>query len=91
MDLADNLCQIVFAIAVGFLLVAIFYRGGSLLPCIIVHAAINTLSTFANDTNLTAEMHLLHLVVLIVITVAYTLILTRTLPQKQWKEGCKNE
>ena len=91
MDLVDNLCQIVFAIAVGFLLVTIFYRGGSLLPCIIVHAAINTLSTFANDTDLTAEMHLLHLVVLIVITVAYTLILTRTLPQKQWKEGCKNE
>lgn len=91
MDLVDNLCQIVFAIAVGFLLVTIFYRGGSLLPCIIVHSAINTLGTFANDTNLTAEMHLLHLIVLIVITVAYTLILTRTLPQKQWKEGCKNE
>ena len=91
MDLVDNLCQIVFAIAVGFLLVTIFYRGGSLLPCIIVHAAINTLSTFANDTNLTAEMHLLHLVVLIVVTVAYTLILTRTLSQKQWKGGCKNE
>ena len=91
MDLVDNLCQIVFAIAVGFLLVTIFYRGGSLLPCIIVHAAINTLSTFANDTNLTAEMHLLHLVVLIAVTVVYTLILTRTLPQKQWKEGCKNE
>ena len=91
MDLVDNLCQIVFAIAVGFLLVTIFYRGGSLLPCILVHAAINTLSTFANDMNLTTEMHLLHLVALIVITVAYMLILTRTLPQKQWKEGCKNE
>ena len=83
MDLVNNLCQIVFAIAVGFLLVTIAYRGGSLLPCIIVHAAINTLSTFANDTNLTTEMHLLHLAVLIVITVAYTLILTRTLPKAQ--------
>ena len=91
MDLVNNLCQIVFAIAVGFLLVTIAYRGGSLLPCIIVHAAINTLSTFANDTNLTTEMHLLHLAVLIAVTVVYTLILTRTLPQKQWKEGCKNE
>lgn len=91
MDLVDNLCQIVFAIVVGFLLVTIFYRGGSLLPCIIVHSAINTLGTFANDANLTAEMHLIHLAVLIVITVAYTLILTRTLPPKQWKEGCKNE
>ena len=83
MDVVNNLCQIVFAIAVGFLLVTIFCRGGSLLPCIIVHAAINTLSTFANDTNLTTEIHLLHLAALIVTTVAYTLILTRTLPKKQ--------
>jgi len=45
-----------FAIAVGFLLVTIFYRGGSLLPCIIVHSAINTLGTFANDANLTTEI-----------------------------------
>ena len=91
MDVVGNLCQIVFAIAVGFLLVTIFYRGGSLLPCILVHSAINTLGTFANDMNLTTETHLLHLAALIVITVAYTLILTRTLPQKQRKEGCKNE
>lgn len=85
MNLLNNLCQIVFAIAVGFLLVTIFYRSGSLLPCIIVHSVINMLSTFANDTNLTAEMHLLHIAILIVITVIYTLILTRTLPKKQWE------
>ena len=90
MDLVNNLCQIVFAVAVGFLLVTIFYRGGSLLPCIIVHSAINTLGTFANDTDLTAEMHLLHLAVLIVITAAYTLILTRTLPKNQWAKEDRN-
>lgn len=83
MDLVGNLCQIVFAIAVGFLLVTVFYRGGSLLPCILVHSAINTLGTFANDMNLTTETHLLHLAVLIAVTVAYTLILTRTLPKAQ--------
>ena len=83
MNLANNLCQIVFAIAVGFLLVTIFYRGGSLLPCIIVHSAINTLGTFANDANLTTETQLLHIAVLIAVTVAYTLILTKTLPKKQ--------
>ena len=83
MNLVNNLSQIVFAITVGFLLVTIFYRGGSLLPCIFVHAAINTLGTFANDMNLTTETHLLHLAVLIAVTVAYTLILTRTLPKAQ--------
>ena len=85
MDLINNLCQIVFAIAVGFLLVTLFYRGGSLLPCIIVHSAINTLGTFANDADLTTEMHLLHLAILIAVTVAYTLILTKTLPKRAEK------
>ena len=69
MDLVNNLCQIVFAIAVGFLLVTIFYRGGSLIPCILVHSAINMLGTFANDAELTAEMQLLHIAALIAITV----------------------
>ena len=45
----------------------------------------NGIGTFANDTNLTTETQLLHLVVLIVITVTYTLILIRTLPKKQWE------
>ena len=83
--------QLTFAIAVGFLLVTIFYRGGSLLPCILVHSAINTLGTFAGDAGLTMEMRLLHLSVLIAITVAYTLILTRTLPNSQRKVGYENE
>ncbi len=85
MDLVSNLCQIVFAIAVGFLLVTIFYRGGSLIPCILVHSAINTLGTFANDADLTAERRLLHIAALIAITAAYTLVLTRTLPKKHTK------
>ena len=85
MELVSNLCQIIFATAVGFLLVTIFYRGGSLLPCILVHSAINTLGTFASGAGLTMEMHLLHLGALIAITVAYTLVLTKTLPKKAKK------
>ena len=80
MDLVSSLCQIVFAIAVGFLLVTIFYRGGSLLPCILVHAAINTLGTFANDADSTPQRQLVQLGVLILLTAAYTLFLTKTLP-----------
>ena len=83
MELANNLCQIAFAIAVGFLLVTIFYRGGSLLPCILVHSAINMLSTFANEEGFTLAMQLRHIVILIVITAAYTLVLTKTLPKAQ--------
>ncbi len=91
MNIVSNLCQIIFAIAVGFLLVTIFYRGESLIPCIIVHSAINTLSTFANETGFTTEMRLIHIAVLIIITVVYTLILTKTLPKKAMKGGYNNE
>lgn len=83
MDLVSNLCQISFAIAVGFLFVTIFHRGGSLLPCIITHSAINTLSTFANEVGFTVEKHIIRVLVMIVLTIAYTLILTKTLPKRQ--------
>ena len=82
MELLSNLCQIVFAVAVGFMLVTIFYRGGSLLPCIIFHSATNTLNTFANDAGLTPKMRLLPIGVLVVIAVVYTMILIRTLPHR---------
>lgn len=84
MDLMNDLCQICFAVAVGFLLVTIFYRGGSLFPCIIVYSAINTLSIFANNGDLSMEMQLLHIAVLILLSVIYTLILSRTLPKDRW-------
>ncbi len=89
MGLVTNLCQICFAIAVGFLFVTIFYRGGSLFPCIVVHSAINTLSIFVNKTDITVEKHIIHILVLICITVAYNLILTRTLPKNQWENANK--
>lgn len=83
MDLASNLCQICFAIAIGFLLVTIFYRGGSLLPCIFTHSAINTLGTFANGAGVTVEKRIIRVLIMIALTVAYTLILTKTLPRRQ--------
>lgn len=83
MDLVSNLCQICFAIAVGFLFVTIFYRGGSLPLCIITHSAINTFSTFANEVGFTVEKHIIRVLVMTVLTVAYTLILTKTLPENQ--------
>lgn len=81
-DLSVRRSAQTFAIAVGFLFVTIFYRGGSLLLCIITHSAINTLSIFANEVGFTVEKHIIRVLVMIVLTVAYTLILTKTLPKK---------
>lgn len=83
MDLVNNLCQICFAVAVGFLFVTIFYRGGSLLPCIITHSAINSINTFANGAGVTVGKLMIFVLVMTLITVAYTLVLTKTLPKTQ--------
>ena len=83
MDLANNIYQICSAIAVGFLFVIMFHRGGSLLPCIFTHSAINTLNTFANEVGFTLEKQIIHALIMIIIPVAYTLILTKMLPQSR--------
>lgn len=81
MDLLANLCQIVGAIVMGFLFVVLFYRGGSLWPCIIAHAVNNMISAFANESAWTAEKQILFAVIHAVIVAAYTLMLWKTLPE----------
>ena len=78
MGLTENLTQIVFAILIGFLYVIIFYRGGSLWPCVISHGAFNSLSAFSVDGEAIGR-----LVILCVLTVAYALILLKTLPRSE--------
>lgn len=46
-DVLPTLLQICYAVAIGFLFTIIFYKGKSLLPCIITHSIINSLSVFS--------------------------------------------
>jgi len=79
-DLLSNLCQVCYAVAFGFLCVFIFYRGKSLWPCIAVHSAVNALSVFADETNVTWQTEIFTAVVLTIIPIGYILILRKTLP-----------
>ena len=45
----ETMLQIVFAVAVGFALVALFYRGKSLIPCIVFHGINNALSAISDE------------------------------------------
>ena len=49
-DYVETICQIFYAVAIGFLLAAVLYVGKSLLPCIITHSMLNALSSFSNET-----------------------------------------
>lgn len=80
-DLIPTLLQVVYAAAFGFLCVVMFYRGGSLWPCIIAHGAVNSLSVFAKE----APSHLADIAssaVLAVLAFAYAAVLLKTLPKK---------
>ena len=48
-DLGPTLIQMVFAVAVGFLLTMAFYKSGSLLPNILMHSLVDVLSLFARS------------------------------------------
>ena len=49
----ETVIQVLFAIAWGFLFTFAYYKGGSLWPCIVVHALVDVFSKFARD-NMTA-------------------------------------
>ncbi|MCM1087532.1 MAG: CPBP family intramembrane metalloprotease [Muribaculaceae bacterium] len=55
-DFLPTLLQICYAIAIGFLFTIIFYKGKSLLPCIITHGVLNSLSTFAIQGSRTMDI-----------------------------------
>ena len=83
MNLADNIFQIIAAVFIGFLYVIIFYRGGSLIPCILSHGVLNLLSAFANSEAPETEVLIFRMVLLIVLVAGYALILLKTLPPKK--------
>lgn len=47
---ADTLLQVVFAIAWGFLLTFAYLKGGSLLPCVLIHGIIDAASVYGRDS-----------------------------------------
>lgn len=80
--LLSNLCQVVSAIAIGFLFVVITYRGKSLIPCILAHQFINITSFFANESAIDNTMRIVQSVIICVIALVYTAVLLKTLPKR---------
>ena len=78
-NILPNICQVFYAMAVGFLFVIIFYKGGSLVPCIITHSLVNAFSVFQNTNALTPLTEILISIAIIFVSVVYSLILLKTL------------
>ncbi len=85
MNPISNLCQVVYAVAFGFLCITIYYRSGSLLPCIIAHSTVNAMSVFACQPK-TVWVDIVTGAILAVLSILYCLILNRTLTDNKKQE-----
>lgn len=86
-DLLDNIIQIIFAVLVGFMLVFIFMRTHSIIPCIIFHCFNNCMSAFATGGILIDKFgetnaSIIASSVRIVLTIIYLIYIIR-LPKKE--------
>lgn len=78
-DFLPTLLQVCYATAIGFLFTVLFYRGGSLWPCIVTHGVFNSLSGFGGPVSQTNR--LVGIVVLCALSLGYALwILKKTKP-----------
>ena len=85
----QNVIQIVFAVSVGFMLVFIFIRTGSLIACIVFHALNNSMTAITNSKYLidavgSAETaHIISAAISIAIAAAYTVYIIKALPKRE--------
>lgn len=85
---AASAVQIIFAVLVGFVLVIVFYRSGSLIPCIVFHSVNNAISAFGVEGRLDSRTEMImNLILIVVVLGGYLLYLYKTAP----KEGAPKE
>ena len=72
-DLLPNILQVIYAIAIGFAFVMIYYKSKSLIPCIITHGLFNATSIFANNVDVTSQERIITSALIAIIAIAYAL------------------
>ena len=72
-ELLPNLFQVIYAMAVGFMFVMIFYKTKSLLPCIVTHGIFNALSVFGNEAAMTSQRNTISCFFMVLVSGAYAL------------------
>lgn len=85
-ELLPNVLQVIYAVAIGFAFVMIYYKTKSLFPCIITHGLFNTASAFADKTEITSQRRIVTAVLIAIIAGAYALYITFVIKNKETKE-----
>lgn len=83
--LLDTMLQLVYASAIGFCYTAVFYVSGSILPCILSHAAVNATSAFAIQP--TAKLQIVIAIVQTALSIGYGAWLLRNWKRQKATSG----
>ncbi len=78
-DLIPTLMQVCYATAFGFLFVTVFDKSKSLIPCIITHIMVNSLSILGAE-NIGISVYVIP-IILIIISVGYTIFINRAIKE----------
>jgi len=74
-ELFSTLMQIVYAISAGYLFTILFHKTGTLIPCIVTHSVLNSLSAFSAPRSDLLEFTALS--VLIIVPVIYSIYIQK--------------
>ena len=89
MSLGEVLFQITFAVLIGFLFVMVYLRSGSLIPCILSHQTVNSLSAFANHQAPVRD-HLVVNLIEMAIILLYLWLLIKAAPANHGTQGSES-
>ena len=79
-DLIPTLMQICYAISIGYLFVIIFYKSKSLIPCIITHSLVNSLSIFNVENSISLYVSS---VFLIIVPFVYAIYINKNIKEQE--------
>ena len=77
-ELIQTLIQVCYATSIGFLFVIIFYKSKSLIPCIITHCIVNSLSIFNIES--TISLYIAP-IILSIVPIIYTIYINKTIKE----------
>ena len=77
-ELIPTLIQVCYATSIGFLFVIIFYKSKSLIPCIITHCIVNSLSIFNIESTISIYIAP---IILTIVPIIYTIYINKTIKE----------
>ena len=76
----ETIIQIIFAISWGFILTMVYYKGGSILPCILAHSIIDMCSVVGKDSLL---VDWIYIIATVIVAIIYCIYLSRIHTEKE--------